>query len=107
MLKISFSIVIWTQDIGFRIQSTTPAPSPLSTSINLFGARDSYQSFQIVVQASPYLLQNVNMVSSALSNCNGSIAASSVVFYSQYQIDMSKRIILFNYSNIFIFIWGE
>ena len=82
------AMTVWTEHIAHKVQPTTAA-GPAS-SIDLQGARRSYEAAQIVVRAAGGALDGVSMTAGDLSDGAGhTIAASNVTFFRQAFIDFT------------------
>jgi len=84
----STNLDYWTQGIARKVQPTTAAGS--GTTVSVAGPKDSYQAFQIIIQAQTENISGVRATVGDLTNDSGDIiSADNVRLFRQWFIDFS------------------
>lgn len=89
--------IIWTASAMDAIELQQRSPRLTSNnseeirSIQLMAAKGEYEAFQIVIQAPPGNLSNVNVTVSDLKSANGSVISSdNITLYSEHYIKLDR-----------------
>ena len=82
------ALTVWTQGTANKVQPTTAIGA--GNTIVMEGARDSYESYQIIIHAGASDLAGVNVTASALSDSAGhTLPASNLTFFRETFIDFT------------------